>query len=63
MHMLFAGITAFVPLCMLSVSRSNEGWSLREYVCPCRYAMSWFVNHDTPDYFDAHILEHGKRKT
>ncbi|CAL8471017.1 g10559 [Coccomyxa elongata] len=23
------------------------------------YAMTWFVNHDTPSYFDEHILEHG----
>lgn len=22
--------------------------------------MSWFVNHDTPSYFDEHILEHGE---
>jgi hypothetical protein len=22
--------------------------------------MTWFVNYDTPDYFDAHILEHGE---
>ena len=22
--------------------------------------MTWFVNHDTPNYFEAHILEHGK---